>query len=89
MTTEVSHDDEVTQPARRVWTPDVTPAIDPSGRRIVPVLSGERPIGVYVVDPDGVEWFPITPRSHAVAGPLVSGLLGAFVGSLVARRLAR
>ena len=87
MTTRIGPHDraaETTHARRTVWTPQDSLVAD--GHRVVPVFSGDRPVGVYVVDPDGVEWFPVTQRQRLVAVPLASGLLGALVGGLLASR---
>lgn len=76
---------EATRTGRRVWTPQDSLTAD--GHRVVPVFSGDRPVGVYVVDSEGVEWFPVSQRPTLLAIPIASGLLGAVIGGvLVARR---
>lgn len=86
MTTDTLPELSTPLPASRAWTPDGALVIDAAGRRVVPVLSGDHPLGLYIVDADGVEWFPVATGARTALAPLLAGVLGVVLGAALVRR---
>lgn len=54
-------------------------------RTVLPVLSGDRPLGVYVIGPDGVQWYRVEQKYRTIAATLAAAIVGAALGLLVDR----
>jgi hypothetical protein len=39
-------------------------AVHIDGKVIIPMVSGDRPLGLYAVDGDGVQWYPVVNARH-------------------------
>lgn len=64
-----------------------TPAEAPivaGGHTVVPVLAGDRALGIYVLTDDGVRWYPV--HAHASLAALAVGALGLALGGALAAR---
>lgn len=60
-------------------------AVHLEGRTVLPVLSGDRPLGVYVIVPDGVRWYRVEQKGRTIASTLAAACVGAALGLLVER----
>lgn len=44
------------------------PAVHIDGRAVLPIMSGDRPLGVYVIGDEHVRWYPVAPRGRLALG---------------------